>query len=431
MEQHTIGWIQGLVALLIVTRLVAFLTLERLNRRQVRRHADALPEAFVGMIDRPTYRRSVAYTLDRTRLAEVEAVWDGAILAGVLFSGVLPAAWAAFTGTFGTGAWSGAAFLFLAGVALSAVTLPLDWYAQFRLEERFGFNTSTQGLWWLDRLKGLLIGAVLIIPLGWLLLKLVDWMGPSWWFWGWVVLVAFQLVMAVVAPIWLLPLFNKFTPLPEGPLRERLLGLARRTGFQARSIEVMDGSRRSRHSNAFFTGLGRYRKIVLFDTLVEQLEEPQLEAVLAHEIGHFRRRHVPKMLVLASLQLLGGFWLLAWLARQDWFPAAFGLPADSTAAVFLLFLLLSGPAVFWLAPLFNYWSRRHEYEADAFAVRAVGGAEPLVGALRNLSTKNLSNLTPHPLYSTFHYSHPTLLEREQAMRRVVVDPGSADGSQSA
>lgn len=417
MDQAAIGWLQGLVIAVIVTRLLAFLGLERLNGNHVRRHAHALPEAFTGVMDLATYQRSVAYTLARTRLAQVEAAWEAAVLLLVLFSGVLPAAWTAFTTAFGPGAWSGAAFLFLAATALSLSSLPLDWHAQFRLEARFGFNTTTPGLWWMDRLKGLLIGAVLVIPLVWVLLRLVGWMGASWWFWGWAVVVLFQLLMAFVAPVWLLPLFNKFTPLPEGTLRDRLLALAQRTGFQARSIEVMDGSRRSRHSNAFFTGLGRFRKIVLFDTLVEQLEEPQLEAVLAHEIGHFRLRHVPKMLAVASVQMLAGFWVLAWLAGRDWFYAAFGLPADSLAAAFLLFTLLSGPALFWLTPLFNRWSRRHEFEADAFAVRAMGGAASLAGALRRLSTKNLSNLTPHPLYSRFHYSHPTLLEREAAMQR--------------
>jgi STE24 endopeptidase len=410
----------GAVAALIGLKLLVDLGLDRLNQRHVAAHADAVPEAFRGVVDADTYRRSVAYTLARSRLGQLETVWDAVVLLAVLFSGVLPALWRAWSGRFGEGELATAGFLFACGVGLSLLSLPFDWYAQFRVESRFGFNTTTPRLWWTDRLKGLLIGAVLLVPLTWLLLKLVGWAGPRWWIWGAAVLVGFQLVMALVAPIWLLPLFNKFTPLPEGPLRERLLALAKRARFQARAIEVMDGSKRSRHSNAFFTGLGRFRKIVLFDTLVEQLSEAELEAVLAHEIGHFRLRHVPKMLLLSSAQVLAGFAVLAWLARQEWFYRAFDLPPRPVGLAFLLFVLLAGPVMFWVSPLINRWSRRHEYEADAFAARIVGSAEPLIAALRKLATKNLSNLTPHPLYSAFHYSHPTLPEREAALRRVSI-----------
>ena len=415
----------GAVAGLIGVKLLVDLGLDRLNQRHVAAHADTVPEAFREVVDAETYRRSVDYTLTRGRLGQLETVWETLVLLAVLFSGVLPALWRAWSGRFGAGELATAGFLFVCGVGLSLLSLPFDWYGQFRVESRFGFNTTTPRLWWTDRLKGLLIGAVLLVPLVWLLLKLVGWMGPHWWIWGAGVLVGFQLVMAFVAPIWLLPLFNKFTPLPEGPLRDRLLALAKRTCFQARAIEVMDGSKRSRHSNAFFTGLGRFRKIVLFDTLVEQLSDEELEAVLAHEIGHFRLRHVPKMLLLSSAQVLAGFALLAWLARQEWFYRAFDLPPQPVGLAFLLFILLAGPVMFWVSPLINHWSRRHEYEADAFAAQAVGSPEPLIAALRKLATKNLSNLTPHPLYSAFHYSHPTLLEREAALRRVTVAPPDA------
>ena len=207
-----------------------------------------------------------------------------------------------------------AAFLLVTGVALSLPGLPLDWYDQFRLEERFGFNTTTQKLWWMDRLKGLLLGIVLGYPLLVLVLKLVEWTGPWWWLWAWGALLGFQLLMLVLAPVLILPLFNKFTPLPEGSLRERLLKLAERTRFRARSIQVMDGSKRSRHSNAFFTGFGGFRKIVLFDTLIQQLAELELEAVLAHEIGHFKKKHIPKTLARLRAGLAGG--VLADLAAR-------------------------------------------------------------------------------------------------------------------
>lgn len=410
-----IAWLAGG---LIGARLLADVLLERLNQRQLDRVAGEVPEAFRGIVDEATYRRTVEYTRARSRLSRIESVWSAAVLCVVLFSGLLPAIWDFHATRLGAGAWSVAGFLFAAMTVVSFADLPLDWYAQFRLEERFGFNTTTQKLWWIDRLKGLLVGAVLVIPLVWLLLRTVAWAGAVWWLYGGLLVIGFQLVMAFVAPIWLLPLFNKFTPLAEGPLRERLLSLARRTRFQARAIEVMDGSKRSRHSNAFFTGLGRFRKIVLFDTLIEQLTEAEVEAVLAHEIGHFRLRHVPKMLVVGAVQVVAGFWVLAWLAGKPAFYEAFGLPQEPVGLAFLLFALLAGAVLFWLSPVFNRWSRKHEYEADAFAVRAVEGDAPLIGALRKLSTRNLSNLTPHPLYSAFHYSHPTLLERETAMAGV-------------
>jgi len=221
--------------------------------------------------------------------------------------------------------------------------------------------------------------------------------------------------VAVLAPVLILPLFNKFAPLPEGTLRERLLQLAQRTRFRAKSIQVMDGSKRSRHSNAFFTGFGRFRKIVLFDTLVQQLTEPELESVLAHEIGHFKKKHIPKMLIFSAACSLGGFYLVAILARQEWVYRAFGFEPGSIVPVLLLGGLLSGVMTFWFSPLAHAWSRRYEYQADAFAAQAMNEPRSLIGALRKLNEKNLSNLTPHPFYSGFYYSHPTLLEREKAL----------------
>ena len=402
-------------ALLILARWAVEFGLNRLNRAHVLRHADAVPEPFKDIIDPATYARSVQYTLAKTRLHQWELAWSTMVLALTLFSGVLSWAFGLFTERFGTSTWSMGAFLFAVGLALNLTALPLDWYAQFRLEERFGFNTTTQKLWWLDRAKGLLLAGALGLPLLALVLKLANWAGSAWWLWAWGTLLIFQLIMLVLAPVLILPLFNKFTPLTAGSLRERLLALAERTGFRARGIQVMDGSKRSRHSNAFFTGFGRFRKIVLFDTLIEQLCESELAAVLAHEIGHYKKGHIPKMLAWSAASLLGGFYALAWLARQDWFYRAFGFGPDNIAPAFLLFGLLAGTATFWFTPLANFWSRRFEYQADAFAAGATGDPISLVGALRKLNEKNLSNLTPHPLYSTFHYSHPTLNERERAL----------------
>lgn len=408
-------WFAWLIVGLIAARCLAQLGLDAVNRRHVLAHAGAVPPAFKDAIDPATYARSVQYTLAKSRLNRLETVYDAVVLVVVLFSGVLPAVFAFFARHLGTSDWAMAACLWVIGFALTLPSLPLDWYAQFHLEARFGFNTTTPGLWWLDRFKALILGLVLGYPLLLLILKIIGWTGRWWWLWAWAAVMAFQLLMLVLAPVLIMPLFNKFTPLPEGSLRERLLALARRTGFRAQSIQVMDGSKRSHHSNAFFTGFGKFRKIVLFDTLLQQLSEPELEAVLAHEIGHYRRRHILKMILLSAGVALAAFYALSVLAGCAWFYEAFGFVPGQIVPALLLFALLSGLVSFWLSPLVNRWSRRFEYEADAFAASAMNEPNSLIGALRKLNEKNLSNLTPHPLYSGFYYSHPTLLEREGAL----------------
>ena len=403
-----------LVAVLLAIRLAAQLALNALNAAEVRRCAGAPAPAAGGVMDADTRAKAVAYTLAKIRFAVIEEIYDALVLAAVLFSGFLAWLYAPFRDWHPGGAWSGALFLLAVGVVLSVPSLPFDWWGQFRLEQRFGFNKSTLGLWVTDRLKGLALLLAIGFPLLWALLALVRWAGAAWWLWGFALLFGFQLVMLVLYPKLILPLFNKLAPLPDDALRDRLLALADRTGFRAHAIQVMDGSRRSAHSNAFFTGFGRFRRIVLYDTLVARLAPPELEAVLAHEIGHYKRGHVPRMLVLSAGLQLAGFGVLAWLAGRTWFNAAFGFAAGDLAPTLLLFGLLSGLVTFWFSPLLNLLSRRHEYQADAFAREAVG-AEPMVMALRKLAQANLSNLTPHPLYSGFYYSHPTTVERERAL----------------
>jgi STE24 endopeptidase len=408
--------------ILILARIFAELWLSRLNQRHVRAHANEVPPAFRGIIDEPTYRRSVDYTLAKNRFGDLAGVFDAVVLIALLFSGVLPWTFGRFSASFGTSVWAMAGFLFLTGVALSIPALPFAWYAQFKLEQRFGFNTTSMKTWVVDRIKGLLLVLLLGYPLLVLMLKLIEWTGANWWLWAAAVIIAFQLLLLLIAPAVIMPLFNKFTPLPEGALRERLFVLARRTGFPTRGIDVMDGSKRSRHSNAFFTGFGRFRKIVLFDTLVAQLTEPELESVLAHEIGHYKKRHVLKLFGVSIAGVVMAFAVIAWLARQQWFYRAFGFEhqvgfaSPNIVPAILLFALLAGTITFWVSPFIHSWSRCFEYEADAFARAATGETRSLIQALRKLSEKNLSNLTPHPLYSAFYYSHPTLLERECALR---------------
>ena len=367
---------------LILARAITELWLSRLNQRHVRAHANEVPHAFRGIIDEATYRRSVDYTLAKSRFGDIADVFDTVVLIVVLFSGVLPWAFERFTqpSALRSGRW-------LVSCSLQASRLehprrlPFAWYAQFKLEERFGFNTTTMSTWMLDRVKGLLLALLLGYPLLALVLKLIEWTGANWWLWAAAVVIAFQLLLLLVAPAVIMPLFNKFTPLPEGALRERLFALAQRTDFPTRSIEVMDGSKRSRHSNAFFTGFGRFRKIVLFDTLIAQLTEPELESVLAHEIGHYKKRHVLKLLGVSIAGVFVAFAAIAWLARQQWFYRAFGFEhqggfaAASVVPAMLLFALLAGTISFWLSPFIHIWSRRFEYEADAFARATMGEAQ--------------------------------------------------------
>jgi STE24 endopeptidase len=403
-------------AALLLVRLTADLVLSALNRAEVRRHATTPPPAAAAIMDLPTYTRSVGYTLEKSRFGAVVDIFDTLVLLLVLFSGVLPwlyrmvGAWGVTDAT-----WWRVVFILLAGALLALPSLPFEWWEQFHLEQKFGFNKTTPGLWIADRIKGAALAVVIGYPLLWVLLRLVHWAGPMWWVWGFALVFGFQLLMLILYPKLILPLFNKLTPLPEGDLRSRLMALGERTGFRAQTIEVIDGSKRSGHSNAYFTGFGRFRRIVLFDTLIAQLTPEELEAVLAHEIGHYRRGHVPKMIAMSAVMMLAGFAVIAWLAASPWFNPAFGFPAGDMAPSFLLFGLLSGAVTFWFSPLANLLMRRYEYQADAFARDAIGGPGAMVGALRKLAKENLTNLTPHPWFSGFHYSHPTIVEREAAL----------------
>lgn len=404
-------------AALLAAKTAADVALAALNRREILRHATAVPAAYVGVMDGPTYAKAVQYSLAKNSFGRWTELYGALVLALVVFSGVLPWSFATWTAWAGTANWSHALWLVLVGTALAVPELPFDWWSTFSLEARFGFNQSSRRLWATDKLKEAAFALVLGFPLLWLLLTLVGMAGAWWWVWGFVAVLAFQLLMIVLYPLLILPRFNKLEPLPEGELRGELLALAERTGFRARTIEVMDGSKRSGHSNAFFTGFGRFRRIVIFDTLMAQLDRAELAAVLAHEIGHYKRGHIPKMMTVMAVFLAGGFFAIDRCMHSPAFLAGFGFAPDAGAApALLLVVLLGGLAVFWLSPLLNALSRRHEYEADAFAREAVGGPGPLVGALRKLAQKNLTNLTPHPWFSTFHYSHPTLVERERALR---------------
>jgi STE24 endopeptidase len=404
---------------LLVIKVGTSIMLDMLNLRHVKARSSEVPESFKDFIDLPTYQKSIDYTEAKTRFGIVSDIYDAIILALVILLGFLPWLYDLFSGWFGFSVLGQALVLFLVGIVLALPSIPFDWWSTFKLEEKFGFNKSTLKLWITDKIKGAIIGLIIGLPLLALLIYLVEAAGSLWWVWGFSVFFIFQLVMVVAYPMFIMPLFNKLEPMEDGELKTRLFDLADRTGFQAQTILVLDGSKRSGHSNAFFAGFGKFRRIVLYDTLIEQMEEDELEAVLAHEIGHYKLGHIPKMIAVSGVTSLLMFAALGWLANATWFVEAFQFTASAEGQivpVLLLFMLLSGLVTFWLSPLSSRLSRKHEYEADAFAREAMGDFSPLSRALRKLHKENLSNLTPHPIYSSFHYSHPTLVEREASLK---------------
>ena len=409
----------GTIALcLIIIRYGFEFWLDHLNTTHVRKNAKSVPEAFKEIMDDQTYQKSVEYTLAKARHGTILDSYSTGLLIIILFTGIIAETFTYITDFIGGNEFATASAIWLIIWILQALSLPFSWYSQFQIEEKFGFNNSTQKTWWADQSKGLILSFIIGVPLLWLVLLTQKAGGEFWWIWVWAIIVVFQLIMSIITPIFILPIFNKFTPLPDGELKNRLNNLAERTGFINAGIQVMDGSRRSNHSNAFFTGLGKGRKIALFDTLINQLNEKELEAVLAHEIGHYKLKHVPKMIIWSFGLTLAGLYLLDLIAQQSEFVKAFGFPSEGYGfgPPFILFLLLSSNITFWLTPISSFWSRKFEYQADKFAASVIGSNLPMVTALRRLNEKNLSNLTPHPLYSGFHYDHPTLIERETSLK---------------
>ncbi len=407
----------GVVALFLaffLARLAVEVGLALLNLRHVARAGAAVPAPLRGHVDEETARHGRAYALARGRLGVARELHDAALTLVLLLGGVLPALDLALARHGLHGAHRFVAFLAALSLVVSAAQIPWDLYGTFVLEQRFGFNRTTLALWVRDRLKGGAVGAAVGLPLLYATHAFFTWTGRAWWLWLSGFLAAVQIAMVWLYPTLIAPLFNRFTPLPAGALRTRLEALAGAAGFRTRGLFVMDASRRSGHSNAYFAGLFRPR-IVLFDTLVQRMTVDETAAVLAHEIGHYRARHVHQRLLLGLGEQLTALWILSALIRWPPLFTAFGLPGPTLHAALAIAALAGGAFTFLLTPLASALSRRHEYEADRFSVRTAGAPAALRSALVKLNGENLSNLHPHPWYSAWHDSHPPLLARLAAL----------------
>ncbi len=423
------------VAALLATTVVK-LWLSSRQIRHVATHRDAVPARFADHVSPAAHRKAADYTIARTRLAIVETVVGAAVLAGWTLLGGLQAA------DDGLARWIGAdrpllhQLVLLGFVVLvsSLLDLPFSAYRQFVLEARFGFNRMTPRLFVADLVRGALLGVALGAPIAALVLWLMGAAGERWWLYAWLAWMAFNLLLLWLFPTVIAPLFNRFSPLEDAGLKARIERLLLRCGFASKGVFVMDGSRRSAHGNAYFTGLGPAKRIVFFDTLIDKLAPGEIEAVLAHELGHFARRHVVKRIAWSFVLSLAGLALLGWLSTRAWFFAGLGtdpMIATRDGIALILFFMVLPVFTFPLAPLISVLSRRHEFEADAYAVAHADGQD-LIRALVKLYEDNASTLTPDPLHSRFYDSHPPASVRigrlESALRagpRTALHPAAA------
>jgi STE24 endopeptidase len=377
--------------------------------RHVARNAGTVPQQFAATIALDDHQRAARYTVAKQRLGTVETVLGGLAFVALTWGGGLQ--WLAdrLAALAGSGLLYEMSFVAAVAALLALLDLPVEWVRSFRIEQKFGFNRMTQAMFFSDALKTLLVGAALGLPVLAVVLLLMRSAGSWWWLAAWAFWSVFSLVLSVAYPWLIAPLFNRFTPLGEGPLHNRIGALLARTGFRSNGVYTMDGSRRSTHGNAYFTGLGAAKRIVFYDTLISRLGPEELEAVLAHELGHFRLHHVAKRILSGLAITLAWLALLGWLQTQDWFAPSLGVvlrPGQPGNGVLLvLFALVVPMFAFVLAPLQSALSRRHEFEADAFAARHVS-AQSLVQALVKLYQDNAATLTPDPLHSAFYDSHP-------------------------
>lgn len=401
-------------ALTMVGVLILKFWLSSRQIRHVAQHRGKVPGAFAQTVSLAAHQKAADYTRAKAHLGLLELALGTAVLLGWTLLGGLSALNQALMERLGGGMLQQltllAAFVLITGL----IDLPLSLYQTFVIEERFGFNKMTFKLWLLDLLKSSLMGAVVGLPLAALILWLMGAVGAWWWLWVWGVWMGFNLLLLLIYPTFIAPLFNKFAPLEDETFKNRVTALMQRCGFAAKGLFVMDGSKRSAHGNAYFTGFGASKRVVFFDTLLAKLSAPEVDAVLAHELGHFKHRHVIKRIVAMLALSLLGFALLGWLGNQSWFYSGLGvqpnLGAPNDALALLLFMLAVPVFSFFITPAFAHLSRQHEFQADAYAVAQTSAAD-LSSALLKLYQDNASTLTPDPLYVRFYYSHPAASER--------------------
>ena len=399
---------------LLVLNLLLKFWLSLRQMRHVAQHRSAVPEAFAATINTAAHHKAADYTIAKLRLGHWDMALDTAMLVMWTLLGGLGLLDQWLLNLLGPSMWQQISLVVSFILISAVVSLPLSYIQTFKIEQAFGFNRMTLGLWLTDMLKASLLGALLGLPLLWLVLYLMQSGGAWWWMVAWGVLVVYQLFVMWLAPSVIMPLFNKFQPLEDAALKTRVMDLMQRTGFQANGFFVMDGSRRSAHSNAFFTGLGKQKRVVFFDTLLKQLNADEMQAVLAHELGHAKLKHIPKSLFNSFVFTLVGLAGLGWLSSQSWFYQGLGvqphLASANDAIALLLFMMFVPLVTFVTTPWHSARSRQHEFEADAFACQYANGAD-LRQALLKLYQDNASTLTPDPLYVAFYHSHPPAAQR--------------------
>ncbi len=402
------------LAVLLVANLLTKLWLSGRQVRHVAQHRDQVPAAFAHTISLDAHQKAADYTMAKARVGVADMGLDALTLVAWTLLGGLDLLNQVTLDWLGVGMTQQIMLVVSFSLIGGLIGLPLSLFQTFGIEQRFGFNNTTPKLWVSDMLKGLLVGMVLGLPILWLVLWLMQAGGTLWWLYTWAALVAYQLFVMWIAPNVIMPLFNKFTPLEDATLKDRVTALMTRSGFTAKGFFVMDGSRRSAHSNAFFTGFGAAKRVVFFDTLLAKLNGDEMEAVLAHELGHFKHRHILKMMATSFATSLAGLALLGWVSQQVWFYTGLGvipnLNGNNSALALLLFMLVLPLFTFFVSPLSARRSRKFEFEADAYAVANSDG-KALANALLKLYQDNASTLTPDPWYVAFYYSHPPASQR--------------------
>lgn len=411
----------SLFAFFLLAGLALRLWLATRQMRHVAQHRNQVPGDFTDRVSLTAHQRAADYTIAKGRFGLIEMTLGAAVVLGWTLLGGLDTLNQGLIDLMGGGMWQQLALLASFALISGAIDLPISYYQTFVIEQRFGFNQMTPRLWLADILKSTLVGALIGLPLAALILWLMGATGPLWWLWAWCVWMGFNLLLMVVYPLFIAPLFNKFQPLADESLAQRVTALMQRCGFAAKGLFVMDGSRRSAHANAYFTGFGAGKRVVFYDTLLKQLTPAEVEAVLAHELGHFKHKHITRRIIGMFALSLIGFALLGWLSTKGWFYTGLGVmpnfsmpgvagSAPNDALALLLFMLAVPIFSMFLSPVFAQMSRRHEFEADAFAVAQTQGAD-LASALLKLHEDNASTLTPDPVYVKFYYSHPPAVER--------------------